>query len=463
MTALSLACTTVDVTPPAGTALAGYVARGSDVAHGCHDPLEATLVWLSDPSTGQDVVWISLDVVGVDVDLSRAVAASVAEATGCKEAAVLLCASHSHSSAAGWFRRPGREMQPDPDDTDSLLRGRLVQQIAEAARSLPSRLRPVCLLSAEGPVRGVGANRHRLDGPRDDTVGCTAAVDESGSVVAVLVNYASHPTVLGHANLLWSADWPGAAREALADALIGRSPFGSGPPGKQRPARPTILFLQGAAGDTSARFVRRSQSFAEVDRLGGLFAAQTLTALLDASETPTVGSLVVTRTGVTLPTRPRVPPAVVLGEADRARSAWETVRAEHAEGSAQERIARTRHEGAQAALQRAHSELPATYELPLTVVALGDHAWVHLPVELFASFGLRIRAESPFATTRVVGYTDGYFGYVPDAAAYREGTYEAGVSVFDAEGAELLCRRAIDLVQQAARKVAEMASERPAM
>jgi hypothetical protein len=257
--------------------------------------------------------------------------------------------------------------------------------------------------------------------------------------------------VLGHANLLWSADWPGAARRALADAIARLVPF----PGQTARTggtleEPTVLFLQGAAGDSSARFVRRSQSFAEVDRLGGLFAGQALTALLSAPDNQTTGPVVVRRKTVRVATRARPPLDVVTQQVTQTRSEWDAVRGSQADGSAGERIARTRHEGALAALRMAETGLPPTVELPLTVVAIGNLAWVHVPVELFASLGLRIRAQSPFAHTRLVGYTDGYFGYAPDACAYEGGTYEAGASMFDAQGSELLCQSAVRLVHETA-------------
>jgi hypothetical protein len=67
-------------------------------------------------------------------------------------------------------------------------------------------------------------------------------------------------------------------------------------------------------------------------------------------------------------------------------------------------------------------------------VCIGDTAWVHLPVELFTSFGLAIRGSSPVPWTRVIGYTDGYLGYVADEAAHRDGVYEASASQFDPAG-----------------------------
>ncbi len=447
MSDLLLACASLDVTPPPGSGLAGYGARGNAVSQGRHDPLEATLVRLRDDDSGSDVVWVGLDAIGVDTALAGAVSAAVAAALGRPEAAVLVCASHTHSSAAAWFRRPVPGLDLFAPDGDEAPRRHLVAQIADAARRLPGRLRPVTLRFAQVPVSGVGANRHRPHGPHDGTAGALTAVDEQGRVLAVVTDYGNHPTVLGHENLLWSADWPGAARRSLAGALAPLAPFDDGAhePGPS----PVVLFLQGAAGDSSARFVRRSQTFAEADRLGGLYAAQVQRALLDGSSA-VEGPVRVRRSTVTLPTRSSGPLPVAEERESAARAEWEAVRRTSTEGSPEERIARTRHEGALASLRMARLGLPPSMELPLTVVAVGEHAWVHLPVELFASFGLRIRAASPFATTRIVGYTDGYFGYVPDVAAREAGAYEAGVGLFDAEACEELCRAAIELVQATA-------------
>jgi hypothetical protein len=48
----------------------------------------------------------------------------------------------------------------------------------------------------------------------------------------------------------------------------------------------------------------------------------------------------------------------------------------------------------------------------------------------------------------VIGYADGYFGYVADPEAYRVGGYEAASSLFDADGARLFFDSAIGLLQR---------------
>jgi hypothetical protein len=462
MSGLHAAAVRTDVTPPPGGPLAGYGARGDAVAQGAHDPLEATLVWLHDDASDRDVVWIGLDVVGADEEISGAVAAAVAAAIGRPEAVVLVCASHTHSSAAAWFHRPtaGFEVigSAAPEESEA-ARHVLVDRIAAAAGRLPGSLRPVRVVATEAGVHGVGANRHRIDGPHDPTAGVLATLDEHGCVHAVVTDYGSHPTVLGHDNLLWSADWPGAARRALSGALTGLTAFPGTDGGEPATRAPVVLFLQGAAGDSSARFVRRQQTFDEADRLGGRYAGQVLDALLEAAVDEVPGRLSVGRTTVTLPTKRTLAPEAALEREEQARSAWEEVRRTHPDGSPAERLARTRYEGALVDRRLIEAELPPTLTLSLTVVALGGRAWVHLPVELFASFALRIRAASPFPATRVVGYTDGYLGYIADADAHRDGVYEAGVSLFDIDASEQLCEAAIALLRETAQRRTPAAPE----
>jgi hypothetical protein len=209
-----------------------------------------------------------------------------------------------------------------------------------------------------------------------------------------------------------------------------------------------VAVVQGSAGDASSRFVRRAQSFGEVDRLGGLLAAHALAALLASQPAPGPSPrLVVRRDTFSLPARPLPTPAEARRLATEAEAAWRSVVAAEGPGP-RERIARTRHEGAELLASVADGGLPPALELPVTVVALGEDAWLHLPVELFASFGLAIRAASPFARTRVVGYTDGYLGYVADRAAHEAGVYEASASLFDAAAGRHLAQASVGLLRR---------------
>lgn len=424
---LLVAAATVDVTPPSGHPLGGYVAR-TGPATGVADPLQATLVWLSGPAD-PGVLWVALDAVAVDTGLASMLAAAVGAGAGIPADRVLVCASHTHAAPLGWV---GEISPAVPGVREPALESALAGRLAVAAGRLPDARTAGWLSWVSVDAPGVGANRHHPEGPHDTSSGVLAVHTDRG-LLALLLDYASHPTVLGPENLRYSADWPGATRRALRAEL--------GPD-------VAVGFLQGAAGDVSPRFVRRGRQPAEVDRLGGLLAAPVLRALPAAVPLPAQVPRL-RRSTATVPVR-NLPSAAAsaraLAEARAAVAALPDPRAPSA------RMAQTRLEGAQTTERLRAADLPASLTMPLGVVTLGpEHAWVHLPVELFASLGLRLRSASPRRETRVIGYTDGYFGYVPDREGVAAGCYEALTSYLTTEGAEALLAAATSALTAAPR------------
>lgn len=410
---LATAATTV-ITPSRPGPLAGYAARNGAPSTGTHDELEAAAVWLREES-GAGLLWLGLDVIGVTPVLRQVCLRLVAE-TFEQPPELIIAASHTHAAPAGWVGslHPGHPAAVDP------------AALAELADRLATLLRavhdhpagPVLAAFAERPVTGVGTNRLRLDGPYDGTVGILSLQRISdGTPTAVIIDHGCHPTVLPATNLEHSADWPGAARRTIRAGLRGSPP---------------VLFLQGAAGDVSTRFVRSGQAFAEADRIGSRLAA----VVLDGLErvTPLDRRPMIIRDVLPVPARPvpdhgRALAAVTEAEAILAEQPGDV---DHG----RLRIAQTRLDGARVLAELAGAELPAQWLLPITAVALGEVAWIHLPVELFASLGLRIKRDSPYRHTRVIGYADDYLGYLPDAEAVARGSYEALSSLFDVTGAE---------------------------
>ena len=79
---LQVAAVTVDLTPPAGLPLGGYLLREGKTATGAHDPLEGSLVWLRG-SQGGEVLWVAIDALCADEELASDIAAAVGQACGC--------------------------------------------------------------------------------------------------------------------------------------------------------------------------------------------------------------------------------------------------------------------------------------------------------------------------------------------------------------------------------------------
>ena len=84
--------------------------------------------------------------------------------------------------------------------------------------------------------------------------------------------------------------------------------------------------------------------------------------------------------------------------------------------------------------------------LELDAWGLGDLAMVAVPGELVGSFARQIELAAP-AATLILGYTNGYVGYLADRPAYVERTYEALASPFSPEAGESVVEVSKALVQ----------------
>jgi len=406
---LLLAAAALDVTPPPGHRLDGYSARTA-LATGTADPLRASMIWLG--TAGEPgVLWLTLDAIAVGNELVTELAAAAGSAAGIPPSQVVVSASHTHSGPSGWTG----EIHPViPAEREPALYEPLIDAVANA--SLPRQ--PVKASWRSIEVVGVGANRHRKNGPHDNTAGILALHALDGSLEAVLLDFACHPTTYGPENLRWSADWPGAARAALGPAVVG--------------------FLQGAAGDVSPRFTRQGRDAAEVARLGGLLASRVREALAGPGLELPQSAPSIRRTTINLAVRELPSP----GEAAAIVAAAESA----VHGGVDDpsvRIAQTRLDGARGQALMAAASLPETLDLPISVVTLGDVCWVNLPVELFAIHGACLQADSTHPITRVVGYTDGYYGYIVDPSAAESGVYEGLITFFDQPTTNSLLRQTV--------------------
>jgi hypothetical protein len=244
------------------------------------------------------------------------------------------------------------------------------------------------------------------------------------------VHFACHPTILGADNLLISADFPGALRRHLSASFAGP------------PDAPLVLFVNGAAGDVSTRFTRRAQNVEEVERIGASLAATAERALVNTTliDAPIRHA----QTSLSLPARP---PGVV----DPDSAACKTPTEVPAHGSsASARIKETRDQGA--AMLSALTALSAAAVptmLELDAWSIGSLAIVAIPGELASTLGAQISSAMDVETL-ILGYTNGYAGYLPDRPAYVERTYEGLASPFGPEAGERVVDASIGLLQQLA-------------
>jgi neutral ceramidase len=397
----------VDVTPAAGVPLAGYggFPRRLPVPDllgrhpwafwfkpslGVRDPIMARALVLE--SGGRRALWVTVDLVGPDGEMLAELKARLA-AGGLRYDAVVLAASHTHSGP-GAYARSRLFAFLALDRFVAPVREKILAGMAEAAARADAARAPARVGAGRGTVEGIATSRVGL--PLDPEVGVLKVVRPDGRPVAVLWNYAIHPTALGRGNLHLSGDLTGLASHALERRL-------------QAPA----LFVNGAVGDVSPAL--RGET-------GARAAAEALAreVLLVWERTPATAGA-----GLRVATLPLVLPAPRL--------------------SLRNCLGRWLPRGWSLGLGRA---LPR--EAELVGVAVGSSAWVTIPGELQTRLGEAVKAAGRrrFAHAFVVGVANAYAGYFLEPAAYHRPGYIACASLYGEGGGTLVAARARELLER---------------
>lgn len=414
----------IDITPPVGSGFDGYAARQGK-SLGVHDPLLAQLLLLR---AGDDqVVLISLDLLGVSLAFTQQVRDGIEQAIGVPARCMMVACSHTHSGAGGFLPpHPGISTNQDLD-----LQHWVAEHLIGAAIWAEQRLQKAQLGVGRGSLEGIGLNRNDPEnGPVDKDAVVLLVQDDSGKPLAVMMNYGCHPTVLGYQNRFFSADYPGAARSTL------------------RQIYPDTIFLytNGASGDVSTRFTRRDQSFEEVGRMGRLLASETL-RLMQTIKTQTTSKLSGQVSPVELRFRSFPSPQIAQRDLERLQAELEALKIAQGEHG-EIRKAITRVEGAAGQVLLA-KELAgrSLNESQLQLLEIGELSLVGVPGEPFTRTVLEIKNQSPNPNIAVVSYANDYQGYFPDALSIKEGDYEALISPYGADVADGLRQAVLHLLQ----------------
>ena len=355
---------------------------------GVRDPLSVRALVLEHGQTR--LVWIALDVLGVDQAFTDAVASALRGA-GVDAGTLLVSASHTHSGP-GAFVDSALMGFLTVDRLDTAVRDAIVAAAVRAVRRADAARAPARV--SVGVAPGPPVVRSRLRQPLDRDVLVLAVRGLDGVPRALVWNFAIHGTMLSAKNLRLSSDVLGAVSATL-----------------ERDLGVTALFVSGALGDVSpAR--HRGAAVPEV-------AAEIAAAARGAWQAATpVGAapLSVRTASVALPA-PRLSLRNCLGR-------W----------------------------MPAALTLPLGDAFPrraaLTAVALGDAAWVSIPGEPVTALGLRVKAESGFRRAFVAAVSNDYVGYLVREADYGEPTYVTCGSLYARDTGDRLTDRAIALLRE---------------
>ncbi len=428
---LQVGSAAVDITPPLGSAVAGqFNDRRAEVIH---DPLFARALVIDDGHTCAALV--ACDVLSLKRRSVLAARQGAAALTSIPREHMMLTATHTHTGPRT------ADIFPAPVDAEYLAL--LPRQIAGAVALAYQARQPAQIGAGSGREESASHNRRYLrrdgsaqmhppkgdpafvgpEGPDDPEVGVLFARGLDGRFLGGVVNYTSHPIVVGGEKAI-SADYPGYLVRAL-EAV-------KGGPGK-------ALFVNGAFGNVCPIDVHdlqhREYGYAWAERVGNILAGEAL-RVLEKADPRDNGTLRIASRQVALAIR-----EVTEEQIDRARALLQ-------QGEAAD--PRERVYAQEALLVAAERRQSPTVEAEVQVIAFGDIAFVGIPGELFVEFGLEIKRRSPFPHTYIAGMANGCAGYIPTRQAFAGGGYEtrlARSSKLTAEAGEQLVVVALELLR----------------
>ena len=408
-----------DISPPPGLPMYGFLDRIKDnkLSTGTLDPLYARVLVME---VGERRVAL------VTLDLGRTfgepVLAQLREQVKASAGVsfLIVTASHTHAGPNILDEYPANR----PPEWEATAAEKIVAAVSEASRHLVE--------AQIGTGRGevyIGYNRRVVHpdhtvtmlwtnpvkqptSPLDPTVLVMRVDDSSGTPLAVLVNYACHPVVLGADNLKYSADYVGAMAKTVEAAFDGK---------------PLCFFLQGADGDINPYYATTPLTQGALERRDWSGKQLGEEAVRVAKAIHTRGSSNAT-----------------VDFADDVLSfqlRW---------GAAKFRQGLLNNYGPRVFKDHAdlfaHDPPPSHLELHVTTLLLDKQiAFVGMPGEPFVNFQINWRDRCPVQAAFFLGYTNGYFDYFPTIEAASEGGYGAGDSntYVEAGAGERMLRQAL--------------------
>ena len=388
----------VIITPPVGVYLIGM--ERSENSHGLHDDLYATAVAISDGKT--EIVILTADILFFMPGLIETVRKAISSQIGIPDKNIMLCATHCHSG-------PAPVADEDRPQIEQAYTANLPFLLIGCIRMAHDNLKPAKIGFGNGKAN-IGMNRRltRPDGitvisanpdrPIDDQVGVVRVDSLDGHPLAVLVNYACHPVVLGNGSNVISRDWPGVMYDVV-EKITGAK----------------CLFIQGAAADINPLPGEPTDRMELVYQLGTEIGGEVVKVWATIETRPDV-SLAVANKQLMLPLEPASKYADKLPQLVELDDAAGELTLEKFQGwlySMGSRPQKTVGIGDQ-------------QSVPCEVQAfrLGDTALVAFPAELFVKIGFAIKTRSPTKNTLVATYTNGSVGYIPMPEDYAFGGYE---------------------------------------
>ncbi len=383
-----------------------------------HDPLHSRAIVLEDGVTALALAVVdSCMVAREDLDAAKAIAS---RATGISVSNMMISSTHTHTAPCVYGCHGN---DPEPEYRAWLV-PRIAGSIVQAWKNLqPARagwgssdlpefvhcrrwlMRPGTANTLNSSFTGAATNlammnpgfgntnKIRQTGPVDPAVTVLSVQTRDGRPLGLLANYSTHYASAPSGEI--SADYFGEFCRVMAQELKAETNF-------------VALMSNGTSGDANPIDFTKTNWVATPPVVAKAVAGAALKTLAGMKYHDAVPLRAITRP-LTLGVR-RPAPAQLA----EAREYLATKVINRPTRSWEENYARE---------TTLLADWPATKEIILQAVTIGDFALAAVPCETFGSTGLAIKKASPFPLTMVVGLANGYHGYLPPPDQFPLGGY----------------------------------------
>ena len=417
----------VDITPVGDVWMDGMVRSHKSV--GVHDPLYARALHISpgvDPGDG--FVIVSVDVCALKPEFLSVVRLAAQTVTGVPSSSIVIAATHTHSGPAayGYF-----------NDAETGYVDDLAEKLVAVIKDAFDGAQPAAVGCASGREDTISHYRRLLAddgrvvmnwepypperivrplGEVDPEVGVLKVVSTDGKPICLLFNHAGHPNVLSGDNYLISADYPGLAAKLLEDEFGG-----------------VAMFINGAQGTMDIDGLR-DRDFEGMDRIGHV---------LQAAVSKTVGAIEPSDQPIRCASIRYEMPSRKITEAE---CDWAQGILARTGGTFQPMADGVGDDYKALLYQRLRESQDRDILVEQSCIAIGDTAFISFPGELFTEIGMRIKADSPFKHTYILGLANGCVGYVPTRDAVSQGGYEVDTRPADVAAEDIVVRQSLGLL-----------------
>ena len=416
MTNLKTGFARLRITPPLGTAMAGYYVKRN--SKGILDDLHISAVAIDDGETR--VLLMSAELLELNEKQNLEIRQVISEFCHIPVEAIFLGCTHTHT---GPVIGSTTEAEGDPDYEKFM-----VNQMRDAAKYALEDLKDTTFSVAEGEAKNISfIRRFRMkDGSVQTNPGRynqnvkeplgfptetvkLIMLERCGGDDIYLVNFGTHPDTVG--GELISADWPGFVRSTVEKTFDGVK----------------CMVLLGVQGDVNhvdifppegvAKGTIKPYTGYEHTKHMGRVVAGAVLQICGKAEKVNTGKIKYSSKKIIVKSNQ---------ENDRLLEA-EAILKIHEEGRDNELPC----EGmevttvvAEAARIVRLKNGPENYEFTINALSLGDIALVFFPGEPFVEIGRRVVEASPFKMTLACAITNGGGTYFPTTSAFEEGGYE---------------------------------------